>query len=161
QLRGQQAAQSPHRVRYRRDRRRAAGGLHAAVRREPEATLIALRSPRMAAHLGDETIAAYVDGLLDSDAIVRADAHIAPCATCREQLSAMAGSPSLHSFVGGAAATAATLPALATVRAGDPVPDAQLGRYVVASVIGRGAMGVVVRARDPELERDVAIKLVD
>jgi serine/threonine-protein kinase len=35
-----------------------------------------------------------------------------------------------------------------------------IGRYVVQEVIGRGAMGVILRAFDPELERILAIKLI-
>jgi serine/threonine-protein kinase len=41
----------------------------------------------------------------------------------------------------------------------DDVP-ALIGRYRVESVIGRGAMGVIYRAHDPEIDRNVAIKLV-
>lgn len=37
---------------------------------------------------------------------------------------------------------------------------ARVGRYVILEAIGAGAMGVVYRAYDPELDRDVAIKLV-
>jgi len=36
----------------------------------------------------------------------------------------------------------------------------QVDRYVVLDAIGAGAMGVVYRAYDPELDRDVALKLV-
>ncbi|MBI2392668.1 MAG: serine/threonine protein kinase [Deltaproteobacteria bacterium] len=39
-------------------------------------------------------------------------------------------------------------------------PGARIGRYEVLSIIGAGGMGVVVRAHDPELGREVAIKLV-
>jgi serine/threonine protein kinase len=35
-----------------------------------------------------------------------------------------------------------------------------IGRYRIESVIGRGAMGVIYRAYDPDIDRSVAIKLV-
>jgi tetratricopeptide (TPR) repeat protein len=37
---------------------------------------------------------------------------------------------------------------------------ARVGKYVVLGTIGQGAMGVVVRGYDPDLEREVAIKVV-
>ena len=36
----------------------------------------------------------------------------------------------------------------------------RVGKYEVASVLGRGAMGLVLKARDPLIERDVAIKVL-
>jgi tetratricopeptide (TPR) repeat protein len=119
--------------------------------------------------LGDSTIAAYVDGELDRDAIGRVDRHIDGCESCRGQLSAVAVAPVLRSFV--ATDTVAVSRAPTEVAAGtypgtaagsaDPEPGSALGRYVVDAVIGRGGMGVVVRAYDPELDRRIAIKLVD
>lgn len=40
------------------------------------------------------------------------------------------------------------------------VPVRILSRYELLEEIGRGNMGVVYRARDPEMDRDVAIKVV-
>lgn len=39
-------------------------------------------------------------------------------------------------------------------------PPGNIGRYRLLGEIGRGAMGAVYRARDPQLERDVAVKLI-
>jgi len=41
-----------------------------------------------------------------------------------------------------------------------PVPGERIGRFLVVDVLGQGAMGVVVRAFDPRLERTLAIKVV-
>ncbi|MBL4684598.1 MAG: serine/threonine protein kinase [Nannocystaceae bacterium] len=47
-------------------------------------------------------------------------------------------------------------------RSGDPNAPAggRLGRYIVLSKLGAGAMGIVFAAHDPELDRKVAIKLL-
>ena len=39
-------------------------------------------------------------------------------------------------------------------------PGTHLGRFVVEEELGRGSMGVVVKARDPSLDRTVAIKIL-
>jgi serine/threonine protein kinase len=39
-----------------------------------------------------------------------------------------------------------------------PPSETRFGRYVIVSELGRGAMGAVHRARDPVIEREVAIK---
>ncbi|PWT92460.1 MAG: hypothetical protein C5B54_03480 [Acidobacteria bacterium] len=39
------------------------------------------------------------------------------------------------------------------------VPE-QLGRYIIQQIIGRGSMGIVLLARDPSIDRLVAIKLI-
>ena len=39
-------------------------------------------------------------------------------------------------------------------------PGAKLGRYEIVSVVGAGGMGEVYRARDLQLHREVAIKVL-
>ena len=39
-------------------------------------------------------------------------------------------------------------------------PGTHLGRYEIASLIGEGGMGEVYLARDPKINRDVAIKVL-
>ncbi|HEY5923755.1 MAG TPA: tetratricopeptide repeat protein [Kofleriaceae bacterium] len=95
-------------------------------------------------HLDPDTLAAYVDGRLEIEELGSADRHIDACGSCRTELSALAA--------------AHTLPAPTAPER--EVPEGKLGRYHVLRELGRGSMGVVLRAYDPELARPVAIKLL-
>lgn len=41
-----------------------------------------------------------------------------------------------------------------------PEPGGRIGRYSIVSLLGRGAMGMVLRAKDDILQRDVALKVI-
>ena len=97
-------------------------------------------------HLDPDTLAAYVDGRLAMAELGLADRHIDSCQTCRHELSALAA---IHTQP----------PARTPASAAGPADD-RLGRYEVLRELGRGAMGLVLRAYDPELARPVAIKLL-
>lgn len=111
--------------------------------------------------LGDATFAAYVDGDLTPGEVTDADAHVDECAECRAHLSALATANTVRSFVAPAAsATSVSQASEPNTGSTEPVPGSAIGRYLVEAELGRGGMGVVLRAFDPELERAVAIKLV-
>jgi tetratricopeptide (TPR) repeat protein len=94
-------------------------------------------------HLDAETLAAYVDGRLAVTELDSADRHIDACRSCRSELSALAATSSR--------------PIAAADR---ETPEGTLGRYHLLRELGRGSMGIVLRAWDPELARPVAIKLL-
>ena len=101
--------------------------------------------------LGSETVALYVAGGLSPGLRGRADAHVDRCPACRTWIARAARMATRD----GASSTAPAMDAPAW-----PVRGTKIGRYVVEGVIGRGAMGVVLRADDPLLGRAVALKIL-
>ncbi|MBS1119086.1 MAG: serine/threonine kinase family protein [Deltaproteobacteria bacterium] len=86
----------------------------------------------------------FVSGSLAPDARDALEAHVDTCTSCRITLSELGRT---------GAAAAASRPAL-------PVLGERVERYEIVGELGAGAMGIVYRARDPELDRELAVKLV-
>ena len=95
--------------------------------------------------LDDAVVLRAVSGELTAPELAALDAHLDGCGDCR----ALVGAAGLALGSGRGAAAVDEL-----------APGTALGRYLVEQRLGAGAMGVVYAARDPELDRAVAIKLV-
>jgi tetratricopeptide (TPR) repeat protein len=109
--------------------------------------------------LTEETVLRFAEGRLDPAELATAEAHVRSCVTCGDLLAVgLAGSSSLRPPLPDAASPEAGPPLLepsGTLRRGTLV-----GRYTVLSLIGRGGMGEVYAAYDPQLDRKVAVKVL-
>ncbi|MBS2028666.1 MAG: serine/threonine protein kinase [Deltaproteobacteria bacterium] len=104
-------------------------------------------------HPRPEELKALAEGTQGPNTNAEAREHVSSCVSCAAEVMRLAANAEGQSATGihGKAD-----------HEGAVVLDrgASIGRYIVLDVLGKGAMGVVYAAYDPELDRKVAIKLL-
>ncbi len=108
-------------------------------------------------HASEDTLVAFVGGALPPSAASALERHLADCLECQRVLGATA-----RAMLRSGSPHAATLSS-AQGEGGPEAPlprGAQVDRYLVVGLVGRGGMGEVYEAHDPQLARTVALKRV-
>ena len=102
--------------------------------------------------LDEDAVLGFVDGRLDEAGRGSVECHIAACPACSDLVATAAGGAPERPAGGLLEGQAAGANGLA--------PGATVGRYVILNLVGRGGMGEVYAAYDPQLDRKVALKLL-
>jgi len=113
------------------------------------------------------TIQSFVEATLPRTELPAVEDHVADCTTCRQLVAALRTESA--ELASGTAPTIAAPPVIATGTAPTvadtssvslQAPPTTIGRYQILELIGAGGMGLVFEAKDPELRRRIAIKLL-
>ncbi|MEJ7730846.1 MAG: serine/threonine-protein kinase [Polyangiaceae bacterium] len=104
---------------------------------------------------GEDTVLEIAAGGLDAEHHALAQEHLAVCDDCRRLVAVVVASTSDAEGID--LDSVCAIPQKEALARSSAV---QVGRYTLLARIGAGGSGVIFRARDPQLRRDVALKLV-
>jgi protein kinase-like protein/putative zinc finger protein len=127
-----------------------------------------------AVHPEPEVLVEFADDTLAPEARIAVEQHLDDCDDCRATVSMMAraataeraSQPALAPTLEGTAfgpteaVPRETVESLRRAPQSPLAPGTKVGRYVIGDTLGIGGMGIVYAARDPDLDRDIAIKIL-
>ncbi|HEY5949636.1 MAG TPA: protein kinase, partial [Kofleriaceae bacterium] len=123
----------------------------------------------MSEHASPDVLARFVDDTLPAEERSTLEDHLDTCDDCRSTVAMLvkagvaekrASERTLHTHPPIAFQATEVSPTAAGAQPPRLTPGTKLGRYVIRETLGIGGMGIVYAAHDPDLHRDVAIKVL-